>query len=136
MSPTAITDLSQSFYIKVAPSAIAFLDTTTITEKKGPGLLVTRVSVPRAHRRQGYGTVLVKIICKYADQKGIILYLQALGGSAHDEMTSEQLCQWYRRHGFVGTTKDLMWRAPSRHVNTQSSPSGTNVENGDEYQCK
>lgn len=68
---------------------------------------INSVWVNRERRGQGWGSKLLKQITNDADNENIVLRLDVGGGcQSHPGLTSEQLCQWYKRWGFRVTAAD------------------------------
>jgi GNAT superfamily N-acetyltransferase len=64
----------------------------------GPGLLLTRINTPRAHRGKGVARALMAQILSDADAEGVTLFLHI---SPSDGLNYNQLKAWYERCGFV-----------------------------------
>lgn len=59
--------------------------------------IITRINVPKQHRKQGHGTRLLQRILDDADKEGVKL---ALFCAPSGGLTFRQLVNWYKRHGF------------------------------------
>ena len=74
--------------------------------QRGHARELTEFSVPEEHRGKGEGSLLLSEICLEADQKAILLLIQA---------DNKRLQDFYARHGFVTIQEDnviLMARKP------------------------
>lgn len=80
---------------------VAALDTVQYDD----ALLVTRLSVPAAYRRQGIATHLMKTLIAAADERSISLYLEVY---ASGDMSRSDLIDWYESLGFV-MIEDNFW---------------------------
>ena len=59
---------------------------------------ITDIYVAPESRRQGRATRLLASVCSEADGSGMTLLLAAVGS---EEASTDDLCGWYRRHGFA-----------------------------------
>jgi GNAT superfamily N-acetyltransferase len=66
--------------------------------------LVRMIFVAPEHQGKGYGSRLLREICRDADREGVTLrlYVDASAYSA-PRLSSEELAAWYQRHGFRGS---------------------------------
>lgn len=84
---------------------------------------VHRINVPRDVRRRGLGTQLLQMILTDADSEGITLYLEV---ATSGDMTNDQLCQWYAKHGFYqhpDADWPMVWyRPPAVHNSNRKAP--------------
>lgn len=96
----------KNFYADTATRSVVDLTEYGETGKRPTGLIITRINVPKEHRRQGIGTKLMKEICQEADDTGTILWLEVAsyndGGPNND-----QLYDWYEKFGFKGAMSPL-----------------------------
>lgn len=108
---TAIPDfgtrkVKNCFWLHLSnPERLAVLDLVPY----GSGYIITRINVPREHRRQGYGRTLLLECLKQADEQWLTLYLEI---AASGEMSGTQLIAWYTRNGFK-PYKGLYRRLPN-----------------------
>jgi len=97
-----------SFYEKLAnPLGLAVMD---LVDYYGKGLIITRINVPVAHRKQGIANRLLRECLVEADRTRTTLWLEILSSG---EMSYTDLYDWYSRHGFrdVG---GIMRRRPKK----------------------
>jgi GNAT superfamily N-acetyltransferase len=78
------------------PMGLAVLD---LVDYYNEGLIITRINVPKHHRRKGIGTALLKECIADADREKITLWLEI---AESDGPNYETLEAWYKRHGFKG----------------------------------
>jgi hypothetical protein len=58
---------------------------------------------------QGSGSKILGILCDVADRHDVELMLKVIPiGRVPHPMTSDQLFEWYQRHGFVGTKRKMI----------------------------
>lgn len=76
------------------PRSLAVLD---VSYYCGKAWIITRVKVPKEHRRKGIGTELMKEICADADAAKIPLVLEV---ASYGEMDNDTLRAWYKKFGF------------------------------------
>jgi hypothetical protein len=56
----------------------------------------------------GNGSIMMMRLCELADRHGVQMLLKALPfGKKPYPLAREQLADWYRRHGFVGTHRRM-----------------------------
>lgn len=73
------------------------------------GLLLSRINVPTAFRKRGYGNKLLQKVLIAADKDGTTLFLHVSSAGA---MSDKQLASWYMRNGFKWRNALMMERAP------------------------
>ena len=118
--------MKTSFSFPLAePPGLACIDLikVNLTDEPGKpkteGYLVTRVVVPRAHRRKGIGKLLMKQLCREADKEQVPLLIQPLPYSERKginaPMKTKDLAAWYYRSGFTKANEDgYMMRLPQK----------------------
>lgn len=84
----------QVTYIDKDTHSIADVYDDPVSDK----FIITRINVPKQHRKKGHGTRLLKQILADADNEGVKL---ALFCAPSGGLTFRQLVNWYKRHGFV-----------------------------------
>jgi len=89
-------------------------DFVEVDEFFGPGLLMTRLLVPRGLRRQGYGNKLLKRVCIAADASETIIYVQP-SPYPDSPLQFAELVAWYERHGFKRAPNGLWVRLHATH---------------------
>lgn len=67
---------------------------------------LSRVNVPVAYRRLGYGTKLLKEVLADADKDNLILCVQPVSSGG---LSQHQLENWYKKHGFVEAWQGIMY---------------------------
>jgi len=85
----------------------------------GADIRVSRVIVPEGHRRQGWGTRLMKKFCEALDKENLSCELEPRPYN-QEEMSTEELIHFYHKFGFhlmISTFGDgdpyfYMYRAP------------------------
>lgn len=83
-----------SFYVIRDSNAIA--DVTPVGHKLCE---LTRINVPKAHRRKGVGTALLRQVCSAADGERVTLQL-FINAYNDGGLNAFELISWYKRHGF------------------------------------
>lgn len=97
-----------SFCVTVHPSEYERPSPTVrpVRDRFEPSLKLDSILVKFGHQRKGAGTRLLHAAVRYAELKGLPLWLCAIGderlpyGGDDVFMTTERLVQWYGRHGF------------------------------------
>ena len=82
------------YIVKLNKFCIGIADLTNYYSK---GLVITRINIPVAFRRQGYGTKLLDQICKDADISKTVLFLEIVSSG---DMPYNNLILWYKSKGF------------------------------------
>lgn len=114
-------------------SQIAIVDLVAPGEFLPGAWVITRINVPAKFRGQGYGSMLLKKICRRADRHGesLALEIQPSGPLDHDDLR-----RWYGRHGFLASAKysGVMIRRPRQcRVSTYGVIVSDHVELG--FRC-
>ncbi|MBN7388544.1 GNAT family N-acetyltransferase [Mycobacteroides abscessus subsp. abscessus] len=97
-----------SFCVTVHPSEYERPSPTArpVRDHFEPSLKLDSILVERGHQNKGAGTRLLRAAVRYAELKGLPLWLCAIGderlayGGDGVFMTTERLVQWYGRYGF------------------------------------
>lgn len=90
--------MKSGYYHRISATALAVLDCCPY----GEGVIITRINVPAPYRGKGYGSLLLREVCRDADAEGIDLFLEIVPsndgtGTGLDYAALES---WYRRYGF------------------------------------
>ena len=74
----------------------------------GPGSEITIHRLWACHPGNGSGAIILRTLCTLADQHGVRLKLKVIPfGNKPYPLSREKLVNWYRRHGFEGTGKEM-----------------------------
>jgi hypothetical protein len=76
-------------------------------------LWFARLNVPKPHRRKGIGTMLLKEICKHADQSDVGI----LNAPNPVDIPRNILLSWYKCFGFIELNQSLLFRKPDKKEN-------------------
>ncbi|SCD90774.1 hypothetical protein GA0115243_104745 [Streptomyces sp. ScaeMP-e83] len=85
-------------------------------------VIVSEIAVQPDDQGKGWGSEILKMICRDADQENVTLVLSVDPGPVG--LPYSQLVDWYTRYGFQGNDEDrVMIRLPySAAKNTDTSP--------------
>ena len=70
----------------------------------GKYLELSRIEIPKSGRGQGIGTEVMEKICKYADERGIKIYLTP--STSFGATSKSRLEEFYKGFGFINKPKD------------------------------
>lgn len=92
--------------LKLSPARIAIADLTKVRHRVYE---INRLNVPEAHRGQGHGRELLRMVLDEADRCDVVLRCYSMSSGP---LNNEALDAWYIRRGFQRRQDDYLYREP------------------------